>query len=367
VGKTRVGVVAGIVAFAAIFVGVADATVGAHPITSQGTNGRVNAIAFAGNVAYIGGAFTTAGTVTRNHAAAISLTTGNVIAFNPNLNGSVQALAVSGNTVFLGGSFTQARGSSAARLVAVNATTGAVIWKATLNGQVMALDVAHGNVYAGGFFTTANGSARLYLAAFNATNGALSTTWKPSADLEVKALSVTSDQSEVIIGGDFTQLNDQPGSHLGAVSATTGANVSWHTHPHYQVITMAADANGIFVGGGGGGGNFAKFSQSGSQQWSGGTDGNVQGITELGGTVYVGGHYENYCGPGGGQHICTAPTPRNKLLAVSTSNGAIQSWDPSANSVLGVFSLAGTGATIGVGGDFTSTGQRPQQHFALYK
>ena len=58
--------------------------------------------------------------------------------------------------------------------------------------------------------------------------------------------------------------------------------MSWHTHPHYQVITMYADANGIFVGGGGGGGNFAKFSQTGSQQWSGGTDGNVQGITELG-------------------------------------------------------------------------------------
>jgi hypothetical protein len=356
-----------VIAFAVIFVGVADATVGAHPITSQGTNGRVNAIAFSGNVAYIGGAFTTAGTVTRNHAAAISLTTGNVIAFNPNLNGSVQALAVSGNTVFLGGSFTQARGKAAARLIAVNATTGAEIWHATLNGQVMALDVAHGNVYAGGFFTTANGSARLYLAAFNATNGALSNNWKPSADLEVKALSVTSDASEVIIGGDFSQLNDQSASHLGAVSATTGASESWHTHPHYQVITMAADASGIFVGGGGGGGNFAKFSQTGSQEWSGGTDGNVQGITELGGTVYVGGHFENYCGPGGGQHICTSATPRNKLIAVSTSTGAIQSWNPSANSVLGVFSLAGTGATLGVGGDFTSTGQRPQQHFALYQ
>ena len=80
-----------------------------------------------------------------------------------------------------------------------------MIWHATLNGQVMALDVAHGNVYAGGYFTTANGSARLYLAAFNATNGALSTTWKPTVDLEVKALSVTSDKSEVMIGGDFSQ------------------------------------------------------------------------------------------------------------------------------------------------------------------
>ncbi len=177
----------------------------------------------AGNVAYIGGSIYDSGHGHAQSRRCDQPTTGNVIAFNPNLNGSVQALAVSGNTVFLGGSFTQARGSSAARLVAVNATTGAVIWKATLNGQVMALDVAHGNVYAGGFFTTANGSARLYLAAFNATNGALSTTWKPSADLEVKALSVTSDQSEVIIGGDFTQLNGTSPAATSAPSAQPAA------------------------------------------------------------------------------------------------------------------------------------------------
>ncbi len=366
-GRARAGAILGVVAAVTVFVGVADAAVGTHPTATAGTNGRVNAIAFSGNLAYIGGSFTTAGTLTRNRAAAINITTGAVMGFNPNLNGTVQAIAVSGSTVFLGGSFTQAGGKGAARLVAVNAQTGAMIWKATLNAQVATLDVAHGNVYAGGYFTTANGASRPYLAAFAATNGALSNTWKPTADLEVKALAVTSDLSTVVIGGDFSEINGQSGAHLDAVSATSGASVSWHTHPHYQVITMAADANGIFVGGGGGGGNFAKFSQSGSQQWLGGTDGNIQGITELGGTVYVGGHYENYCGTGGGQHICTSPTPRSKLLAVSTSSGALQSWNPSANSVLGVFSLAGTGATLGVGGDFTSTGQRSQPHFALYK
>ena len=59
--------------------------------------------------------------MTRNRAAAISIKTGTVMGFNPNLNGTVQAIAVSGSTVFLGGSFTQAGGKGAARLVAVNA------------------------------------------------------------------------------------------------------------------------------------------------------------------------------------------------------------------------------------------------------
>ena len=195
-GRARAGGILGVVAAVTLFVGVADAAVGTHPTATAGTNGRVNAIAFSGNLAYIGGSFTTAGTLTRNRAAAINITTGAVMGFNPNLNGTVQAIAVSGSTVFLGGSFTQAGGKGAARLVAVNAQTGAMIWKATLNAQVATLDVAHGNVYAGGYFTTANGAARPYLAAFAATNGALSNTWKPTADLEVKALAVTSDLSD---------------------------------------------------------------------------------------------------------------------------------------------------------------------------
>jgi hypothetical protein len=42
------------------------------------------------------------------------------------------------------------------------------------------------------------------------------------------------------------------------------------------------------------------------------------------------------------------------------------SWDPSANSSLGVFALTGSGTTLGVGGDFTRTGGRSQQGFAEF-
>jgi hypothetical protein len=76
-----------------------------------------------------------------------------------------------------------------------------------------------------------------------------------------------------------------------------------------------------------------------------------------------------YCGPQKGQHTCTNPIPRDKLLAVDENTGALTAWNPSANSVLGVFALYGVAPTgdVLVGGDFTSTGQRAQQGYADYK
>ena len=131
---------------------------------------------------------------------------------------------------------------------------------------------------------------------------------------------------------------------------------------------MYADASGIFVGGGGGGGNFAKFSQTGQSAVEGGTDGNVQGITELGGTVYVGGHYENYCGPGGGQHVCTDAHAAQQAARGLDLDRRAPVVGPERQQRAGrVRDWPATGATVGVGGDFTSTGQRTQPHFAMYQ
>ncbi len=345
------------------------------PTPSSQTNGRVSAVDVAGNVAYIGGMFTAvrgagaaAGTgVARNRAAAIDLATGDVTPWNPNVNGTVQTIAVSGNTVFMGGTFTTVGGKSAQRLVAVNASTGAIIWKANMDKEVMTLTLGHGLVYAGGYFTTANGSARSYLAAFNQTTGALSASWTPKTNLEVKALVLTTDGSRVVVGGDFSTLNGVASNHIGAVNTSSGASLPWASHEAYQVIDMDADANGVYVAGAGAGGNFARFSPTtGQLQWQGGTNGNIQAIAVLNGTVYVGGHYTQYCGATGADR-CATFTSRSKLLAVDAATGTLQSWDPDANSVLGIFSLDGSGITLAAGGDFTKVSGTDQQGFAQFE
>ncbi len=135
------------------------------------------------------------------------------------------------------------------------------------------------------------------------------------------------------------------------------------------MIGLANDAAGVYVAGAGGGGNFAAFNPAtGAPLWQGGTNGNVQAIGVAGGFVYLGGHFQTYCGPQHGQHTCTTPISRDKLLAVNETTGALQAWNPSANSVLGVFALQGVGSNSDmlVGGDFTSTGQKKQQGYAQY-
>ena len=84
----------------------AAATVANKPLGSVQANGRVNVIVVSGTTAYLGGAFTamrpagsTGAATTRNHAAAVNLSTGALLPWNPNVNKTVNSLAVSGSTV----------------------------------------------------------------------------------------------------------------------------------------------------------------------------------------------------------------------------------------------------------------------------
>jgi hypothetical protein len=65
---------------------------------------------------------------------------------------------------------------------------------------------------------------------------------------------------------------------------------------------------------------------------------------------------------------------RHKLLALSTSAGVLDPWNPGANSPLGVFGLATGSGSLMAGGDFTKIGKpdglgqatQPQQGFGQF-
>jgi hypothetical protein len=370
--------VAAALAASVILVPAAEgAVVRSAPVPTYQTNGRVNAIVIRNGVIYLGGRFTavrpagsSSGSVTRNHAAALSLATGQVLSWNPDVNGTVQSLAAGNGLVYLGGSFSNVGGTSRTRLAAVDATSGAVVsgFNPRPSGTVNSLALSGNTLYAGGNFLTVNGTSRGNLAAVDATTGTLSTSWTPSADDLVKAVDMAADGSRVYVAGNFTTINGTARRHVAALDPASGAPVSTFSHGlSYAVVDMAVDANGVFIAGAGGGGNFADLNlTTGALAWQGGTDGNVQAIATLDGEVYVGGHYDNYCGMQGGQHTCTTSITRHKLLAVDESTGALTSWNPSANSALGVFALTGSGTVLTAGGDFTRIGGRAQQGFAEF-
>ena len=255
------------------------------------------------------------------------------------------------------------------RVAAVDATSGTPIasFKPTVDHEVMALALHGSDLYLGGQFTVINGASHTYLAALNASTGALDSGFSGSADAPVLGAVMTTDGSKLVIGGSFTHVDGSSQNHIAAVSPTSGATLSWSTHTSYAIVGLAVDSAGVYAAGAGSGGNFAAFSpSSGSMKWQGGTNGNVQAITAFNGEVYAGGHYTNYCGPQGGQHTCTNPIPRSKILAVDENTGALQSWAPSVNSALGVFALAGGAGFLELGGDFTKVAGTSQQGFAIF-
>jgi hypothetical protein len=361
-------------------VSVADAQVVQPTVTpSLQTNGRVTAITIVGSTAYIGGKFTSVrppgdplgtGEVTRNHVAAIDLDTDTLLPWNPNANGTVQSIVLSGDTVYLGGSFTKVGGKGHARVAAVDDNLGAPVatFKPTGNAAVMTLQVSGGSLLAGGSFTTMDGAPASYLAAVTLDTGALVPGWSGNADAPVLASALTPDGTKFVVGGSLLHLDGVATNHLGAISPTTGALVTWGGHTPYKVIAMTSDATGVYAGGDSFGGNFAHFNPTtGKIDWYRGTDGNVQAVGTLNGDLYAGGHFANYCGPIHGQDHCTVNTPRTKILAVSeTASGALEAWKPVVNSVLGVFAIAGGDNFLVMGGDFTQVAGTAQQGLAMF-
>jgi len=373
-----------VIAWAAMAAPAHAAIVGSTPSSSWQTNGRVTTITVSGTTAYIGGKFTSlrpsgapagTGEVTRNHAAAINLTTGALLAWNPNVNGAVSAIYVNGNNIYLGGSFGTVGGANRKRAAAVNASTGALntaFRVSGLNAEVRAINLSNGHLYLGGAFTV----PRSYSGAFDPASGAFQSGWAPVTDGPVDAIVTTDDGSNrVVLGGAFNTLNGASSSAIGAVDPTTGASVTWNwhgpvrfgTHP-FDVVSLANFGGNTYAAGTGNGGSFMKFTEStGDLVWIEGVTGNVENVVVIDGIAYAGGHFEAYCGAIPGNNFCTRVAMRNHLIAVDDATGVLQSWHPSANSNLGVFTIAAGPGTLAVGGDFTRLGGQAQQMFGLFK
>ena len=177
-----------------------------------------------GNTLYFVGDFGTvtgnAGVVTRKRAAAVDVTTGQVLGFNPNLSGKANAVAINpnGGTIYVGGNFLNVNGQARSYLAAVHpvsgqprlnvdptfqqvgdlildisvsddgamvfgaagggfnsaaawdAVTGRRVWTQRANGDVQAVRYSNGNVYFG-FHDGFGGNVKLRLLAADAATG----------------------------------------------------------------------------------------------------------------------------------------------------------------------------------------------------
>ena len=300
---------------------------------------------------FAGGFFTKMAGVARSGLAALDAATGALdAAFNPAPSaGGVESMALTpSGRLLLGGGFTKIGATTRNRLAAVNATTGALdsAWAPSADGIVHTLRLSPDatKVYVGGAFANIGSSVRSRLALLSATGtGSVDATWKPVADADVSALTLSADGSRLFAAGAFTKLGGAKRNYLGAV-ATAGAGVvdAWDPNAAKPAMTVAPSPTVVF-----GGGTFASVNGTARTNLAAfdaatgalvpdfvaNTDKTVDAIVPSpdGADLYIGGLFKKVNG-----------LSRSRLAKVKATTGAVDSgWAPKASAEVKALTLAG--------------------------
>jgi len=347
------------------------------PLPCVQTNDRVNDIQIMGATAYIGGRFTqvrSAGgtTYSRAGAAAIDTNTCAVLPWNPAIGGELLAIAATSQAIYLGGDFDSVDNTRRKNLAAVLPTTGQLTsFAPVVKGKVTELATSDTRLYAAGGINSVDGQPRGKAAAFSLATGSLDTGWRPVADRRIDGLAVSADGTRVYLGGLFTTLNgSSTGRLFAAVNPVTGALATGFVPAiRVPVTEIRAVGDRVAVAYAGGGGQLALLTNSGGLVVSGRTDGNVQAVAVYGTEIAGGGHFGNYCTTN--RFPCSSAdlVSRTKALSLNATTGELTTWDPSFNSVYGVWCMAYDSATgrLFVGGDFTRAGSTGVDHLAVFQ
>ncbi|MFI9060949.1 LamG-like jellyroll fold domain-containing protein [Streptomyces sp. NPDC053429] len=365
-------------------------------------NGIVWAMAQANGTVFAGGTFSTvrppdgSGSGTEQEAvnfvaldAATGAPTSCKLAFTVgDGSATVRTLAVSKDkkTLYAGGYFGAVNGTPVSSVAAIDieTCTPKASFHPSFPATVRAFAVSDDTLYAAGDFTTVEGQTRERFAAVDATSGALRP-FVANADEPGRAVAVTPDGKNVLLGGDFFTVNGQNTHALAVVNSATGAVAKTYGNiPSNSVVkSIATDATGFYTGNEGSGGgvfdgriglNLSDF----SEKWRDRCLGATQFVLPYDGVLYSSSHAHdctlNGEYPDGRRHHLlaqptdyqgTPPAPVDGFVASPRKLG----WFPDTNDGLGegigprVMAVADKGDTkyMWVGGEFTTVNGVAQQ------
>lgn len=301
------------------------ATVTAEALPNWQINGVVWSQVTVGNTVYATGDFTkarppgeAAGSpleIAALNIFAFDVRTGNPVPFSHSLNGQGLIIRANedGSRVYVGGDFTSVDGVARSHIASFDTATGQLNnFNARTDGQVRGLATIGNTVYAAGNFYSSNGQPRTLFAAYDAANGNLKP-WAPVGDGGyVWTMVASPDGSRLIAGGSFTTINGTDAYGMGAIDATTGANLPWAANARLRaagangaIDTLSTDGTNIYGAGysfGAGAafeGTFSANATTGAINWVNDCLGDTYDTFPMGGVLYTVSH-DHDCTVAGG-------------------------------------------------------------------
>jgi hypothetical protein len=231
------------------FSGSASAAVSPHPasgtpeLTAPGSTEQVRQLVQCGGNMYAVGTFTKiqrSGTVfTRNNIFSFKATSPYTVnSWAPSVNGTVNTIAFNGSncgTAYIGGAFSTVNGSSAHDIAAVSTSTGALVagFGHTANGQVESIVSYNGHLLTGGYFSTLNGSSNKYFESLSPATG---------KDDGFISLNISGNyqycNGSKCAGGNGTRVYNQQISHGGTLDLVEGDFTSVGGQPRQQIFML---------------------------------------------------------------------------------------------------------------------------------
>jgi len=339
----------------------------------------VYAIVEANGRYYIGGNFQMVAGESQPFLAAIEVATGRLDqTWRPEVNGIVNTIAVSpdGSAVYVGGKFNKINNSYPNRIAKLDPTTGAVDtnFDPDADAAVETIVTDGTSIWAGGAFRTIGGVAQTNLAKLD-TAGVVDTSFLPVLDGKVLDLELFGDR--LYLSGNFASIDAVTHERIAAVDPATGVADAWAPSSAFKIydVTVKPDGSILYAAGAGSlgaGGNSltAWDTTTGEQLWRRINSGDFQAVVATDELVYIGTHGEYVYIDNAGPFLEDDDNPnavrRNKLAAFDPVTGALDAWNPGANSTWGVWSLSLGPSGLLVGGDFTTIGGVVQPHFAVF-
>ncbi len=213
-----------------------------------GAFSEIYTLARDGTTLYLGGNFTSLGSLTRTFAAAIDIAGETPLSWSPAITGfQVSEIVVDADDVFLGGFFTEVGGVARNGLAVVHRTSAVVgAFAPIISGSVDALVVTPTMVFAGGGFQTPVEN----LAAFDRATGGLAMLLPAPRGGEFQVTALAFIGTTLYVGGGFSMVGGQPRHGVAAIDVTTGGVLPWApTAAGSVVFALAATPEGIYIGG----------------------------------------------------------------------------------------------------------------------